>query len=205
MRRREFVFGAGSAAAWPLKARAQQAARIPRVGLLFVNTAEQERALFGDDPFGFRDLGYVEGRTIAFERRYADGNTDRLTAQAQELVDLKVDVIVTGGPGAFAAFRITKDIPIVVGSVGDPVGQGFAASLAHPGGNVTGSAIFGPQVVAKRLEALKQIVPSLKRAIWTKASTAELTCWRIERTPMFALAMPTMTSRRPTASRGELA
>jgi len=164
MRRREFILAAIAAAAWPLGAHAQQADRIYKVGLLFVNTAEQERAMFGDDPFGFRDLGYIEGKTIAFERRFANGNSDRLAAQAQELVDLKVDVIVTGGPGVYAAHRATTTIPIVVGTIGDPVGQGFAASLAHPGGNVTGSAIVAPEVLAKRLELLKQIVPSLKRA-----------------------------------------
>ena len=164
MNRREFCLAGGALAAWPLSARAGQTKRLPVVGLLFVNTVDQERELFGDDPFGFRDLGYIEGETIAFERRYADGNSDLLAKQAQEFVALKVDIIVTGGPGVFAAFRLTKDIPIVVGSLGDPVGQGFAASLAHPGGNVTGSAIFGPQVLAKRLEVLKQVVPSLKRA-----------------------------------------
>ena len=99
-----------------------------------------------------------------FERRYADGSLDKLAAQAKELAALDVDVIVTGGPGVYAAFGATKSIPIVAGTIGDPVGQGFAASLARPGGNITGSAIFAPQVMAKRLEMLKQIVPSLTRA-----------------------------------------
>ncbi|MDE3175587.1 MAG: ABC transporter substrate-binding protein [Pseudomonadota bacterium] len=130
---------------------------------MLVNTVEQERALFGDDPFGFADLGYIEGKTVAFERRFANGNLDRLAGLAQELVNLKVDVIVTGGPGVYAAHRATATIPIVVGTIGDPVGQGFAVSLSHPGGNITGSAIFAPEVMAKRLELLKQIIPSLKR------------------------------------------
>ena len=99
MRRREVLTLLAAAAAWPHCARAQQADRIPRIGLLYVNNADQERAQFGDDPFGFRDLGYVEGKTIVFEPRYAGGDLDRFAAQAQELVDLKVDVIVTAGPG----------------------------------------------------------------------------------------------------------
>jgi len=164
MRRREFIGLAAAATAWPLGARAQLMNRIPWVGQLFVNTAEQERALFGDDPFGFRDLGYIEGKTIKFERRYAQGDAERLAAQARELVALKVDVIVTGGPGVFAAHLATTTIPIVAASSGDPVRQGFAVSLSHPGGNVTGSALFSPEFMAKRLELLKRIIPSLKRA-----------------------------------------
>lgn len=154
----------GAAAAWPLRARAQEAPRVPKIGLLFVNTADQERALFGDDPFGFRDLGYIEGKTIEFERRYASGNSDRLAAQARELADLKVDVIVTGGPGVYAAHGATTTIPIVAASASDLVALGLADSLAHPGGNLTGSTFFAPELMAKRLELLKEIVPSLKRA-----------------------------------------
>jgi putative ABC transport system substrate-binding protein len=164
MRRRDFVRLVGGAALLPIGVRAQPTDRVPRIGLLFVNTAEQERALFGDDPFGFRDLGYVEGETIAFERRYADGNLDRLAAQARELAALNVDVIVTGGPGVDAAHRATTIIPIVAGSSGDLVAQGYAASLAHPDGNITGSGMFSPELMAKRLELLKEVVPSLTRA-----------------------------------------
>ena len=164
MRRREFMGLIGTAVMWPLAARAQQAARIPTIGILNINSAEQERAQFGDDPYGFRDLGYIEGRNIRFDYCFADGDIDRLAAQARELVDLKVDVIVTRGPGVYAAHSATTSIPIVMASGGDLVAQGLVASLAHPGGNITGSAFFAPELMAKRLELLKEIIPTLTRA-----------------------------------------
>jgi putative tryptophan/tyrosine transport system substrate-binding protein len=164
MGRREFMGLIGAAAMWSLGARAQQAARIPTIGILNINSAEQERAQFGDDPYGFRDLGYIEGRNIRFEYYFADGDMDRLAAQARELVDLKVDVIVTRGPGVYAAHSATTSIPIVMASGGDLVAQGLAASLAHPGENITGSTFFAPELMAKRLELLKEIVQTLTRA-----------------------------------------
>jgi putative tryptophan/tyrosine transport system substrate-binding protein len=164
MRRREFIAALGTVAAWPLGARAQQADRIATIGILRVSSAPQIPERFSDDPYGFRDLGYIEGRNIRFEIRFANGDADRLAALARELVDLKVDVIVTAGPGVYAAHSATTSIPIVMASGGDLIAQGLAVSLAHPGGNITGSAYFAPELLAKRLELLKEIVPPLTRA-----------------------------------------
>jgi putative ABC transport system substrate-binding protein len=164
MRRREFVgLLGGAAAAWPLAARAQPADRVPRIGALFSGAVEQMRAAFGDDPFGLRDLGYIEGKTIDIERRFADGRTDRLPALAAELVALKPDVIIAAAEGVYAVRRATSTIPIVMALGPDLVGLGFAASFAHPGGNITGTTFFPFELYAKRLELLKRAVPSLTR------------------------------------------
>jgi putative ABC transport system substrate-binding protein len=111
-----------------------------------------------------RDLGYVEGQNIGIEYRWAEGHDDRLPGLAAELVRLNVDVIVTTGtPSAFAAKQATAIIPIVMASAGDPVRSGLVASLAHPGGNVTGFTVLGPELEGKRLELLKQAVPRISR------------------------------------------
>jgi putative ABC transport system substrate-binding protein len=113
---------------------------------------------------GLRELGYIEGRNIAIEYRYAEGKLDRLPALAAELVGLKVDVIVTGGPQATRpAKKATATIPIVMAFDSDPVGNGFVASLARPGGNVTGLSALSPEISGKQLELLKEIVPKLSR------------------------------------------
>jgi len=167
MNRRDFLtLAASAAAAWPGAARAQQPGKIPRVGMLWPNSADAEEKI------GFvavlhaslRQLGYVDGRTLIVEERFSDGGPGRLDELAAELVRLNVDLIVTGAEGTHAAARATKDIPIVMAVTADPVAEGFAASLAHPGGNVTGNAVFFPQMMAKRVELLKQILPSLRRA-----------------------------------------
>jgi len=165
MRRRDFVALVGAAAAWPLTARAQQPARIPVVGYLSIDSAAQH-AFGGADVFqaGLADLGYVEGKNIHIEFRFAERNEDRLPAIAAELVALKVDVIVTYATGIFAAFNATKTIPIVMAVGPDLVAVGVVPSLAHPGGNVTGLTFFLPELMAKRLELLKQVVPSLTAA-----------------------------------------
>jgi len=164
LKRRAFLLGAGAAAVWPLTVQAQPTGKIPRIGMLWVNPAEAEEkiGLVAALHKGLRDLGYVEGRTILVEERFADGTPQRLDELAAELVRLKVDVIVTGAEGTFAAARATKVIPIVAAATGDPVAEGFAASLAHPGGNITGNAVFFPQMMAKRLDLLKQIAPSVR-------------------------------------------
>lgn len=166
MKRRDFLLGAGAAAAWPLAAYAQQAGKVPRIGMLWMESAEAEEriGLVAALHRGLSDLGYVEGRTILFEERFASGNPQRLDELAAELVRLEVDLIVSGAQGTLAAARATKDIPIVSATTADPVAEGLAATLAHPGGNVTGSAVFFPQMMAKRLELLKQMSPSLRRA-----------------------------------------
>jgi putative tryptophan/tyrosine transport system substrate-binding protein len=110
------------------------------------------------------DLGYVEGKNLHIERRFADGHDDRLPGLVTELIDLNVDVIVSYATGVYAAARATATIPIVQAVGFDPVAMGWAASLAHPGGNVTGLTFFYPELMAKRLELLKQAVPSVNRA-----------------------------------------
>src|SRR5215475_11977123 len=167
MDRRVFLITAAGAKILmvPLAAEAQQAGkRVPRIGYLdgaFLSAnSERIEALRQ----GLRELGYVEGQDIAFEWRSAEGKADRLPGLAAELVRLKVDVIVTGGAGATRpAKAATSTIPIVMAQDSDPVGSGFAASLARPGGNVTGLSTLHPAVSAKRLEILKEAVPRLSR------------------------------------------
>ena len=121
---------------------------------------------------GLRELGYVEGKNIVIEWRYAEGKLDRLPALAAELVRLKVDIIVTAGaPATRAAKEATVTIPIVMTQVGDPVGSGFVASLARPGGNITGLSTLAPELSGKRLELLKEIVPKLSRVAVFGTST----------------------------------
>jgi putative ABC transport system substrate-binding protein len=166
MRRREFItLLGGAAAAWPRAVRAQQPPRVARIGYLAL-TAAWQHASGGSDAFraGLRDLGYVEGKNLQIEFRFAEGNEDRLPALATELVSLNVDVIVTYATGVYAARQATATIPIVVASGGDLVAMGIIASLSHPGGNITGSTFFFPELAAKRLELLKELVPSMSRA-----------------------------------------
>jgi ABC-type uncharacterized transport system substrate-binding protein len=142
---------------------AQQPKKIPTIGILRNDTptlfASRNEALHQ----GLRELGYVEGKNILFEYRYAYGNLDRLPQLAAELVNLKVDVIVVGGGTAAAAKNATTTIPIVVGSAGDLVGSGYVASLAKPGTNVTGLTNISPDVSGKRLELLKEVLPKSAR------------------------------------------
>jgi putative ABC transport system substrate-binding protein len=145
-------------------AEAQQPAKIPRIGYLTGATPDGQSARI--EPFrqGLRELGYVEGKNIFIEHRYAEGKLDRLPALAAELVRLKVDVIVTGRQAITrAAKNATNTIPIVMAQDGDPVGNGFVASLARPGGNITGLSNFAPEIGGKQLELLKEIIPKLSR------------------------------------------
>jgi putative ABC transport system substrate-binding protein len=155
----------GGTTTWPLAARAQQPARLPRIGYLSLVSESQEHAI-GLDAFlaGLADLGYVEGKNIHVEFRFANGDWDRVPGLLTELIDLNVDVILTYANGVYAAQAATKTIPIVFAATGDVVAMGLVASLAHPGGNVTGLTFFLPELMAKRLELLKQAVPSLTRA-----------------------------------------
>ncbi len=148
----------------PLAADAQQAAKVPRIGGLV--GASREMALHNIEAFrqGLRELGYVEGQSIAIEWRYADGKLERFPDLAAELIRLKVDVIVAGvTAAALAAKNATKTIPIVMGAVGDPIGSGLVASLARPGGNVTGPSLLAPELVGKQLELLRETVPGVSR------------------------------------------
>jgi hypothetical protein len=154
MRRRDFITLAGGAAACPLTARAQQPNQIARIGYLSQESAAFDRSHGDSAAFrdGLGDLGYVEGRNLHIEFRYADADLDRLPALAAELVGLNVDIIVTYSVGTVAARRVTATIPIVQTVGSDLVAAGFARSLAHPGGNVTGSTFFQPELMVKRLE-----------------------------------------------------
>src|SRR5436190_8281206 len=148
---------------------AQRPARLPRVGFLGMDSQMQAERLAAFQE-GLRALGYVEGRNIAIEYRWAEGRFDRLPGLASELVALQVDVIVTAAPPAVrAAQRATTSIPIVI-TAHDPVGMGFAGSLAHPGGNITGLVFQDSELSAKRLELLRQAVPNLTRVavLWNK-------------------------------------
>jgi len=156
---------------------AQQTKKISRIGYLSAGIGSLS-SYAPREPFrqGLRELGYVEGKNIIIEYRNAGGKFDRLPALAAELVSLKVDLIVTGGPpSARAAKEATATIPIVMIQVGDPVGSGFVASLARPGGNITGLSGLAPELSGKRLELLKEIIPKLSRAAVKAAEQIGLT------------------------------
>ena len=163
MERRRFIeVIAGCLLAAPLRADAQPAAKVPRIGFLGNSTAALEANLVGPFREGLRELGYVEGRNILIEYRWAEGKNERLPALIAELIALKVDVIVTAGtPAALAVKKATTSIPLVMAAVGDPIGVGLVASLARPGGNVTGLSAIAPELEGKRLELLREVVPRL--------------------------------------------
>jgi putative ABC transport system substrate-binding protein len=171
MNRRDLIFAlATGALAAPLASFAQKKpAKIHRVGNLYAGSPTS--AAQADEAFRqhLREHGYVEGENVLFERRYAEGKFERMSDFAAELVRLKVDVIVTGNDTTIAAVkRETQTIPIVMANSTDPVGTGFVASLARPGGNITGVSIMSPELSGKRLELLKEVVPGLSRVaiIW---------------------------------------
>jgi putative tryptophan/tyrosine transport system substrate-binding protein len=172
-------------------AEAQQLTKIPRVGYLSVispSTSGPSR----EEAFrqGLRELGYVEGKNIVIEYRHAEGKRDRLSALAAELVRLKVDVIVTGGPASTRpAKEATSTIPIVMTQDNDPVGNGFVASLARPGGNITGLATLAPEIGGKRLELLKEIVPELSRVAVLGTSTSPGSAQQLKQTERAAGAL----------------
>ncbi len=158
MRRREFVALLGSAAALPLAARAQHAAKMPRIGII------DDAPMWRSFRQALRELGYVEGQNIAYEYRYGDGVPDRLAIVAAELVRRPVDVIATfGTPPTQAAKEATATIPIVMVGVGDPVRAGLVASLARPGGNLTGNTVLSPDLGPKRLQIVREAIPNATR------------------------------------------
>jgi putative tryptophan/tyrosine transport system substrate-binding protein len=165
MKRREFIGLLGSAAAWPLAARAQQTQGRPLISVLSPLPAAMAARNMEALRQGLRDLGYVEGRNVGFEFRYAEGDLSRLPALAAELAALQPAVIIAGSaPGAVAARDATRAIPIVMASVQDPMGLGLAVSMARPGGNVTGFWSEGDEsLIGKRLELLKDAVPGTSR------------------------------------------
>jgi putative tryptophan/tyrosine transport system substrate-binding protein len=163
MRRREFITLLGGAVAWPVSARAQQAGKTPRIGYIRAGTPN-------NDPFreefvrGMRDLGYVEGRNIAYEFRHYGDDVESIAPLISDLLRAKVDIIVTGGTAAVrAAQAATQNIPIVMGAAADPVDIGLVAGLARPGGNTTGFSLLSTELTVKRLELLKEFMPQAVR------------------------------------------
>jgi putative ABC transport system substrate-binding protein len=164
MRRREFIaFFGSAAAAWPLAVRAQQPAKVPTIGFLGASTSSAWNHWVAAFVRRLGELGWIEGRTVAIEYRWAEGRSERYTEIAAEFVRLKVDVIVTVGSAIAAAKQTTSVIPIVFAVAVDPVGTGLVASLARPGGNVTGLSMQSTDLAAKRLELLREVLPGLRR------------------------------------------
>jgi len=164
IRRREFIVTlGGAAAAWPLAAIAQQPGKLPTIGFLGSSTP----STFGPWVAAFmerlRELGWAEGRTVAIEYRWAEGHSERFAEIAAELVRLKVDVIVTTGTSVLAVKQATAVIPIVFAVANDPVGTGVVASLARPGGNITGLSLEAPDLAGKRVGLLREALPGLRR------------------------------------------
>jgi putative ABC transport system substrate-binding protein len=164
MRRRDFISGIAGSAVWPFAARAQQSGNVPRVGILWIAPPSVVMPFHEAFRQGLRDLGYVEGRTIAIEARYAGGSVELLPKLAEELVRLKADVIVAPAtPIVRALKQATTTIPIVMANVSDPVGFGFVASLRRSGGNITGLSNLMVEQVGKNIELCKEMVPGLSR------------------------------------------
>jgi putative ABC transport system substrate-binding protein len=161
VRRREFIGLIGGAATWPLGARAQQPGRRPTIGFLGVSTASAWTHWTAAFVRRLGELGWIDGRNVAIEYRWAEGRSDRYVEFAAELVRLKVDVIVTGGSAIPAAMQATSTIPIVFALAVD-VG-GLVTSLARPGGNVTGLSVLSNETASKRIEILREVIPGLRR------------------------------------------
>jgi putative ABC transport system substrate-binding protein len=160
MKRREFIALVGGAAAWPIALGAQERGKVYRLAIFSAGSRFRFRIFAG----ALRDLGWIEGKNLIVEERFADDQLDRLPELATELVRLNVDVIVTAGTLApLAAKRATTTIPIVLANAGDPVGSGLVASLAQPGGNITGLSLMAPDLGGKRLEMVKEILPDVSR------------------------------------------
>jgi putative ABC transport system substrate-binding protein len=201
-RRREFItLLGGAAAAWPLSVRAQQSAKLQTIG--FLGTASP--STWGPWTAAFmqrlRELGWTEGRNITIEVRWAEGRTERFAEIAAEFVRLKVDVIFTTGAAVAAAKKVTSVVPIVFALGRDPVGSGYVTKLARPDGNVTGLSSQSTDLVGKRLELLREVVPGLRRRAGNGVrfrqrparSICRLQCWKSEQRPISRL--PSRRSR----------
>ena len=164
MKRREFItLLGGAAAAWPLAARAQQPAKLPTIGFLGASTPLSWTLWTSAFVQRLGEVGWIDGRTVAIEYRWAEGRRERFAEIAAEFVQLKVDVIVTVGAAALAAKQVTPTIPMVFAIATDPLGGGLVASLARPGGNATGLSMQASDAAGKRLELLREVVPGLRR------------------------------------------
>jgi putative ABC transport system substrate-binding protein len=163
MQRRDFLSVLGGAVAWPIAAHAAQPSRLPTIGFLGAATPSSWNQWLAAFVQRLRDLGWTEGRNVAIEIRWAEGRTERFTEIADEFVRLKVDVIVTTGGAVLPTMHATSVIPIVFALAVDPVGSGMVASLARPGGNVTGLSLQSTDLSGKRLELLREVVPGISR------------------------------------------
>ena len=185
-------------------AEAQQPAKIPKIGFLEARSASASGREFFWREFG--KLGYVEGKNITFESRYADDKLDRLSTLAEELVRLKVDVILTPGiNAALAAKNATRMIPIVCFNLSDPVAAGLVDSLARPGGNITGFTYIGPELAGKRLELLKETIPKLSRValLWNPQDTSSAQSWKESQLPARELGLQLHTMEVSSADKYE--
>ena len=161
----------------PLAAHAQQPGKLHRIGFLGNSTAALEANLVGPFREGLRELGYVEGRNVLIEYRWAEGKYERFPALIGELIALKVDVIVTAGtPATLAVKKATASVPLVMIAVGDPVGTGIVPSLSHPGGNITGLTSISTEMDGKRLELLREVIPNVSHVavLWNAASPLQV-------------------------------
>jgi putative ABC transport system substrate-binding protein len=218
--RRAFISAVtGGLLAAPLATEAQQAGKVHRIGFLGNSTPTLEANLVRPFRDGFRDLGYVEGRDLVIEYRWAEGQYERFPALIAELIALKVDVIVTAGtPAALAVRRASTTIPLVMVAVGDPVGSGLVKSLAHPGGTLTGLVSIAPDLEGKRLQLLTEVVPRLSFVAFllnpanafhvtsekqaraaAKASNLKVEFFPVRAEPEFDRAFQAMSSKRPGA------
>ena len=182
MRRREFLALTGGAVAWPLPAWAQQPTTLPRLGWLGTGSPTSTNRLLAAFREGLKALNYIEGQNISIEYRWAEGKIERLPELAQDLVHQRVDIIVAGGSlGATAAKGATSVIPIVTAGVGDLVDLGLVASLARPGGNLTGFVSTAPDTAAKRFQIIREIRPEGRRAavLWNSASSNAKLEWAV--------------------------
>jgi len=166
----------GAAAAWPLTARGQPPARLPTIGYLGTAAASAWAPWTAAFVQRLHELGWIDGRTVTIQYRWAEGRAERSAEMAAELVGLKVDVIVTGGNAALAPKQASSVVPIVFALVDDPVGMGLIASLARPGGNVTGLSFQSADIAGKRLALLREVVPGLRR--WQLWPMLNIPLWR---------------------------
>ena len=209
MRRRQFIALLGGAAAWPLAAQAQQAAKVFRIGFLFYGSSGPSPEL---DAFqqGLREFGYIEGQNIAVEYRFASGQVERLRDLATELVRLKPDVIVAPAtPASLAAKQATGTIPIVFAGVADAVGAGLIANLARPDGNVTGLTSISAELGGKRLELLKRLVNNASRVavLYNPADRSNVLLFKElqEAAPALTLTLQPVEVREPSEFEGAFA
>ncbi len=201
---------AGGLLTAPVVIHAQQPARMPRIGFLGNSTAVLEANLVGPFREGLRDLGYEEGRNIVIDYRWAQGNYERFPALIAELIAVKVDVIVTAGtPATQAVKKATTSVPLVMVAVGDPVGTGIVASLNRPGGNITGLTSIAPELEAKRLELLREVIPTLSHVavLWNPVNPFALISMKELRAaaPLLRMNMLSLEVRTPEELDGAFA